>query len=705
MIFRVENLIKIFAYSLIPAAWIALEKSGSVENLEQGLLDLRFQYRGELELDPAGLPPLPGNGAAPKVVYVDFDERAVSSPDIGERPWDRGVFAEAGKYLLDEKVGARAIGYDFIFSQNSSSKMVLEESIFRSDRKLAALVRAYPGKVVLGASYNNVSFDFNGEKVEGVPPLLYARHYHKGLNMNYPEGPTYPICYYEDGKFFGRRGILNVDMARGKGAVPRWAPLFFPSDGDAHTKYLLSGHYFSQPLERREEVAGADLAFALSVVEEATQAKEALGHLLQAGKDVQKAEAELSQLEEAAKADPAQAAELKGLVEEQKVIRDALEEAFLDAYKAVGGGDDKPDLTLTVALLETDTKLQALQAELAQKDLDAVLALEDYIPSAPADRSNLAFAKDFEKDEWQLKEGGQVVASIPAESGVPYNFHIAVELVLAAYGLDWQAVEITESSLVIRGADGQEIVHAPLVDKQLVEANWFSRWRVTGEWSEKYIKDPHNPRCSLADVLKYGAFFFDDRIRDAVANYEANLSAMEADEAKLQAQVDADPSLKEAAEPGLANLRRQKKGLADAKDSYNESVEFFSHFKDAIVVVGPVTPTFQDLAPTPFDDAPVPKVGFIGNLLKTLLSGQYLKRAPAWTAWAGVVCLCLPVLALGFCGLDCAKYFRQLGILLVLLYPLVAFQAFKTGNLVLPVVAPTCAVFSLTFAMLMFRKA
>ena len=56
--------------------------------------------------------------------------------------------------------------------------------------------------------------------------------------------------------------------------------------------------------------------------------------------------------------------------------------------------------------------------------------------------------------------------------------------------------------------------------------------------------------------------------------------------------------------------------------------EFFSHFENAIVMVGPEEKTFNDLAPTPFDKSATPKVAVHGNLVKTLSSGIYIKRLP-----------------------------------------------------------------------------
>ena len=53
---------------------------------------------------------------------------------------------------------------------------------------------------------------------------------------------------------------------------------------------------------------------------------------------------------------------------------------------------------------------------------------------------------------------------------------------------------------------------------------------------------------------------------------------------------------------------------------------------DAIVLVGPTDPLLQDLAPSPLDAKPVPKVGLHGNLVKTIVAEQYLVRQLAGTA-------------------------------------------------------------------------
>ena len=86
----------------------------------------------------------------------------------------------------------------------------------------------------------------------------------------------------------------------------------------------------------------------------------------------------------------------------------------------------------------------------------------------------------------------------------------------------------------------------------------------------------------------------------------------------------------------------QKQQIADAisdqstelllqREEMERIDDFFSSFNDAIVLIGPEEKTFQDLAPTPFDSSTVPKVSVHGNLIKTLTSGEFLKRLPVKT--------------------------------------------------------------------------
>ena len=114
------------------------------------------------------------------------------------------------------KLGARSVGYDFIFSNKSMSKMVPEENIYESENKIGDLIRKYPDQVVLGANYTAVSFEFQGERISSAAPLIYQSGYKPEMARNYPEAPTYPMLFYKDGLPQGRLGILAAEMERSK---------------------------------------------------------------------------------------------------------------------------------------------------------------------------------------------------------------------------------------------------------------------------------------------------------------------------------------------------------------------------------------------------------------------------------------------------------------------------------------------------------
>ena len=92
----------------IPVLWCVLSQRGSLQFLENKLLDLSFRYRREI--------------ASPvKLVYVDLDTRGLQ--EIGERPWDREKFGLAAAALI-EAGGAKAVAFDFVFSALSYSALV-----------------------------------------------------------------------------------------------------------------------------------------------------------------------------------------------------------------------------------------------------------------------------------------------------------------------------------------------------------------------------------------------------------------------------------------------------------------------------------------------------------------------------------------------------------------------------------------------------
>ena len=177
-------------------------------------------------------------------------------------------------------------------------------------------------------------------------------------------------------------------------------------------------------------------------------------------------------------------------------------------------------------------------------------------------------------------------------------------------------------------------VRVPLTDQQLLEVNWFSAWM-----------SPRNPRIGFSTALAYA---------------EALASESEEERAKGR--------------------------------------EFFAQFEGAIVLIGPVDPLLQDLGPTPFDEVPVPKVGIHGNLVKTLVSGQFIHRLPVWALYAICAALAALVTALAMIGGARGWWSKAGAAFLLLGYAALAFGLFRSAHVVLPMAAPLSGAFTMAFA-------
>jgi len=226
-------------------------------------------------------------------------------------------------------------------------------------------------------------------------------------------------------------------------------------------------------------------------------------------------------------------------------------------------------------------------------------------------------------------------------SNVRTYYHMAVELARIYYGLDRDGVRIGPDSLDFVRPDGSVVRRVPLTDSQLVEINWFSRWRDAA----------HNPRASFNQIWSF------------VLNLDSD-----------------NPEAKKAAE------------------------EFFSQeFKDSVVLIGPVDPLLQDLASTPMDDEFVPKVGVHGNLLKTIISGEFIRRPPEIISWILVFALTGLVTTLGLAGGGRAMLAKLAAVFSMVFYVGLCFEAFRRANLVLPIAAPVGAAFSTSFVALVWQ--
>ena len=139
------------------------------------------------------------------------------------------------------------------------------------------------------------------------------------------------------------------------------------------------------------------------------------------------------------------------------------------------------------------------------------------------------------------------------------------------------------------------------------------------------VSSAYNPMCGMKDILEYSKFY--DQVSTTISDLENKVLLLKGDQylGKIERALEDDPendiliSQKQKIEEAI--LINQK-NLLFQREELDRIDEFFSSFKNAIVLIGPEEKTFQDLAPTPFDSSGVPKVSVHGNLIKTLTSGS-----------------------------------------------------------------------------------
>jgi adenylate cyclase len=222
----------------------------------------------------------------------------------------------------------------------------------------------------------------------------------------------------------------------------------------------------------------------------------------------------------------------------------------------------------------------------------------------------------------------------------PTLYHMSLQLVLQYYGLDEKAVRIGKDRLDVLLADGTPAVTIPLCEGQLLEANWFSRWE----------NPALNPRHSLAEIINaMGAYSSDDAEQRTLAR------------------------------------------------------KIFAEFKDAIVLIGPTDILLQDLAPTPFDSHPVPRVGLHGNLLKTILAEKFLYRVPSWGMWLAAFGLTVLVSALAVAGGARGLLAKVVALIALAGYTYISFYLFAHSHIVLPMAAPLGAAFTTSFGAIIWQ--
>jgi len=243
------------------------------------------------------------------------------------------------------------------------------------------------------------------------------------------------------------------------------------------------------------------------------------------------------------------------------------------------------------------------------------------------------------RNEILLDEEGSVFYSLPRESSHTF-YSMALELSLMHWGLDEGDVHYRTTRLKVMDDSGKIYAQIPMANRQVAELNWFSKWS----------NDVLNPRCSLVDLFEQARDYYEGSVEE-----------------------------------------------------HKKAEAFFDQMHGAIVLVGQVDPSLYDLSPTPFDSAPVPNVGIQGNLIKTIVSGLFIKRPPVWGTIL-IIALSTALLTgiVLYRGPNSVVYDTAV-VVLFFSYLVFVFIAFDLWHLVLPVVAPVGAAVTTMVAALAMR--
>ena len=220
--------------------------------------------------------------------------------------------------------------------------------------------------------------------------------------------------------------------------------------------------------------------------------------------------------------------------------------------------------------------------------------------------------------------------------------HMALQLARLYWGLPKDAIKIGTDTISLMDKAGRARAVIPLTHHQDLEINWFSSW----------LSNDYNLRASFAEVLQYAR--------------------------ALKSTVPAE------------------RKTAD---------DFFAQFKDSVVLIGAVDLLMHDVAVTPLDPFPVPRVSVHGNLLKTIVSGIYLRRLHFAGEIAIMLVLTFVVLLMAV-GVGRFVGWGRVGAAAVLaLYAGAVFFVFTHFHWVLPLTAPLGAAFTTSFAGVLWQLA
>lgn len=240
-------------------------------------------------------------------------------------------------------------------------------------------------------------------------------------------------------------------------------------------------------------------------------------------------------------------------------------------------------------------------------------------------------------------DAGTRTAPVWVPTNIGEFYHAALQLARLHWGLPVGSIKPSGDHLDFVRPDGHVVARVPLRARQMVDINWFSAW-----------DSPYNPRQSFSIVYNYALM--------------------------------------------LGSDKEEERETAQAFFAQEE-------FKDAVVLVGPVDPLLQDIATTPLDDRPVPKVGVHGNLLKTIVSGVYLQRVPEWLMVALTFGLTLAMtgLAIAVSGGIWGLVAKTAAVLTAAFYVGAAFHLFKQWHLIVPITVPLGAAFTTSFGALIWQ--
>ncbi|MEN8725549.1 MAG: adenylate/guanylate cyclase domain-containing protein [Lentimonas sp.] len=222
-------------------------------------------------------------------------------------------------------------------------------------------------------------------------------------------------------------------------------------------------------------------------------------------------------------------------------------------------------------------------------------------------------------------------------------YSLGLELFLVANGLTHDSVDIKSDRLIIR-KEGEVFREVPLVDQQSIAVNWFEGWQT----------NPSTEHVSMQEVQS------------------------------------------------RANALGRAARLGEA-EAVAENVAWFKRFKDKVVFVGPVDPQLKDIAPTPFNREPVPKVGLHANLYRTIHDEAYVAHPSKMQSVLILVVLTGAVALLSLWNGFGGEFARFGSIALIAVYGLVVLIAFAKWNFALPMIAAFGASISVAIGVLLIK--